>query len=263
MGTSPHGLVAMAVVGWSSVGCSLPAAVRSGEITRSPVAVEAALPIVAYEPQTSVDDDHVTSTSKVSFSPMPIWSVRGRLSRCELGGALMMRDIVEARCGVLQESEGAPFSIAPSVAGGYNIFPGGAWIRGGIDVSRRFGVVTPMVNAYLSYGPELHWMQRKIVREDDPREGPIPPSVQTARRELRLSIPFGLAFRVVNGEVWVTDGLDDDGRTPKRFEDHAFSWDIVFGATAWWVLKSTVIEQRPLTYDADRGMTFTLGFQLR
>lgn len=239
-----------AILALGAAACSLPAAVRSGEITRSPVAVEAALPIVAYEPQTAVDDDHVTSKSNVSFSPMPVWSVRGHLSRCEIGGAFMMRDIAEIRCGVLQESDGMPLSIAPSVAGGYSIFPGGPWGRVGLDVSRRFGVVTPMVNAYLSYGPELHWMQRTIIRDDDPREGPIPPSVQTQRKELRVSMPLGLAFRVVNGALVYED-------------EHGISWDIVFGATPWWVLRSTIKDQSALSYDAERGLAFTLGFQLR
>jgi hypothetical protein len=256
-------LVAVFCAAGQASGCALPATVRTGEITRSGLAAEAALPIVAYEPQTSVDRDGAAGKSKTSFSPLPSWSVRGRLSRCELGGSLMLRDVAEVRCGLWQESEGAPISIAPSVAGGYVIYPKGPWVRAGIDVSRRFGVVSPMVNAYISYGPELHWMQRTSPRDDDPREGPFPASVSSERRELRLSIPFGLAFRIVDGDVHLTPGWNDDFTKEEIEESHDLTWSLVFGGTAWWVLRSTIREQQALSYDADRGLAFTIGFEIR
>lgn len=253
---------ALALVSFS-FGCTLPATARTGELTRGLGGGEVALPIVAREPQSAVDADGVRSKSNVSFFPTPVWSARARISHCEVGGSLMMRDLVELRCGALQESEGEPLSIASSVAAGWNIKPSGPWARVGIDVSKRFGVVAPMLDAYLSYGPELHYMNRTIEREGDPREGPFPPSTSLERRELRASVPFGVAFRIVDGDVRTVHGWNDDFTKPEIQFDFDPSYDLVFGATAWWVLRSSPIEQSALFYEAERGLAFTIGLEVR
>ncbi|MGE0328284.1 MAG: hypothetical protein AB7S68_38585 [Polyangiaceae bacterium] len=242
-------LLGGAVAACTLGGCIPGAAPRTGDITRHELAVDASLPVVNYEPQSVVLHNGNRIDGKVAIFPSAQSSVRGKLGeRFELGGVISMgRYLAEARFGPIQESDGAPLSIALSAAAGARVIPPSPWARVGVDMSRRFGSFALILDGYLSAGTELHWMnlpEDKVPQEDLPKEGPFPASASLVRRELRLHLPFGVAVRVSEGE--------------------SSDADLVFGGNAWWVLShGEAIDPTYPDYTADRGVEFSVGLGFR
>ena len=132
---------------------------------------------------------------------------------CE-GGAMLglIRIGAELRCGVLDEDRGAPLSAALSIGaaqqisrvvaqvisrggGKLNPFPRGQELRAGLDLSKRLGGVTPLLNVNIGYVRQWREVQSGLPGgfegdhfADNPGDIPV------ERDELRLSIPVGFAL---------------------------------------------------------------------
>jgi hypothetical protein len=225
-----------------SLACQPVAFPRSGEIVpRGQVAAEVHLPIVQWEPQrvTVPQTNGRQLVSYISWSPVISGAVRGSLGGCEIGGLYQWTRVgAEVRCGLLQERWGQPLSIALS---GMLAFDFGVYAapfgRIGLDASRRFGPLKLLANAYLSAGDAYRFIEDPDVI---PIEGPFIGAQVVTRREVRLTVPLGIAIRaghIRESESWV--------------------W-LVLGATPWWVLN-----KQPSTWDAGVGMIFSVGFEVR
>lgn len=230
-------------------GCVPGAIPRTGDITEHDLSGDGALPIVNYEPQRVVLNNGERIDSKVAFFPSPQAGVRGKLGeRWELGGVIAIgRYLAEARFGPIQEQDGAPLSLALAGAAGVRVLPPSPWARLGVDLSKRLGPIALILDGYLSFGTEVHWMnlpEDRVPREDLPREGPFPASASLIRRELRLHVPFGVAFRVSESEQ--------------------ADVDLLFGANAWWVLThGDALDRKYPDYTATRGVEFSVGLGFR
>ncbi|MCB9586454.1 MAG: hypothetical protein H6718_13715 [Polyangiaceae bacterium] len=239
----------VALVASTLGGCIPGAAPRTGDITQHGLALDASLPVVNYEPQSVVLHNGNRIDGKIAIFPSPQSSIRGKLGeRFEFGGVISMgRYLAEARFGPIQESNGAPLSIALSAAAGARVLPPSPWARVGVDMSRRFGSFALMLDSYLSVGTEFHWMnlpEDKVPPGDLPKEGPLPASASLVRRELRLHIPFGIAVRVSEGE--------------------SSDVDLLFGGNAWWVLThGDPYDSTYPDYEATRGVEFSVGLGFR
>ncbi|MCA9633212.1 MAG: hypothetical protein KC766_36420 [Myxococcales bacterium] len=238
------------VAGLVSLGGCVPgAAPRTGEITRHSLSVDGSLPIVNYEPQRVVLSNGERVESKTAIFPSPQVAVRGKLGeRWEVGGVIAMgRYLGEARFGPIQESEGAPFSLALAAGAGVRVLPPSPWARLGVDLSKRLGPVALVLDGYLSAGTELHWMnlpEERVPPEDLPKEGPFPASASLIRRELRLHVPFAVALRLSESEK--------------------SDVDLLFGGNAWWVLThGDAIDPKYPDYAATRGVEFSVGLGFR
>jgi hypothetical protein len=123
----------------------------------------------------------------------------GLFRPCELGGlASLLRVGLELRCAVLDEQQaGAPFALALAAGALHRtafINANGFAFRGGLELSSRGLDVSPLLNAYLRYGPTM-----RMLRSSDmplstaagwfPRDG-----VQVTRDELVLSVPVGVGL---------------------------------------------------------------------
>lgn len=125
----------------------------------------------------------------------------GLFRPCELSGLVsLLRAGLELRCAVLDEKMGAPLALALAAGGLHRtafIASDGFAFRGGLELSSRGRDVSPLLNAYLRYGPTM-----RIMADDDlsfggggesgtffTREG-----AQAERDELVLSVPVGLAI---------------------------------------------------------------------
>lgn len=240
------------VLAFFSVGCEPAALPRSGVIVpRGHFAGEAHLPVVQYEPQkvTVAGSNGRQLVSSVSWSPMISGGARGSLGGCEVGGIYQLLRIGgELRCGLLQERWGHPLSVALAGAIALDYGPYTAvFARLGLDASRRFGPVELIADAYLSAGDAYRYLEDPSVV---PIEGPLPGSQSVVRREVRLTVPLGIAFRATQlgelGDAWnVTD------------RSRPWLW-IVLGATPWWVLN-----RQPTAWDAAGGVIFSAGFEVR
>ncbi len=230
-------------------GCVPGASPRTGDITQHSLAVDGSLPVVNYEPQRVVLNNGRRVDSKIAIFPAPQASVRGKLGeRWEVGGVIGIgRYLGEARFGPVQESDGAPLSIALAAAAGARVLPPSPWGRIGVDMSKRLGSFALILDGYLSAGTELHWMnlpEEVVPQEDLPKEGPFPASASLIRKELRLHVPFALAARVS--------------------ESQKGNIDLLFGGSAWWVLShGDAIDPKYPNYSAKRGVEFSVGLGFR
>jgi hypothetical protein len=222
---------------------------RSGEIVpRGHGAGEAHLPIVQWEPQhvTVPQSNGRRLVSYISWSPVPSGAMRWSFGGCEIGGLIQFTRVGgEARCGLLQERWGQPVSIALA---GMLAFDFGVYVapfgRIGLDASRRFGPLKILADVYLSAGDAYRFIEDPDVI---PIEGPFVGAQVITRREVRLTVPLGIAIRAAHlGNSW---RQDDDSRP--------WLW-LVFGATPWWVLN-----RQPITWDAAGGVIFSVGFEIR
>jgi hypothetical protein len=226
---------------------------RTAEVAKSgELSIRGALQVVSIEPQTVIETDGAKASSTVGF--FPDWNLEGHVGlggRCETGLVLVDFGVLaELRCALLRQSRGDPFSVAFSGAAGvalsFAIGPAPA-ARVGIDVSRRFGSIEPLVDVYLSSARQSHWVQTGIV--DDPVVGPSGDAM--GRQEIRLAIPIGVAFVFPD-------------KQHRAFEPAMR--DFIIGVEPWFILATTShIEVDPIvaSYTTGWGMAFTLGLAFR
>jgi hypothetical protein len=249
-------IVAVAAIGSA---CTGPAAYpRSGEVAEvGGLHAEASTQVASNEPQRATYAEG-SARSDVAFLPSPLGALRvGVVPRCEIGGSIPMpiywgRYIVEVRCAVVKPSE-ARIAIAASGAGGVAAGLGhstGAWGRAGIDASLRLGPITAMLGAYASRGPEWHYMQLsdtfgRSVGKFVPPDGPIPVNENVTRDETRLTFPFGLGVLLE--------------RDPKNVRA-----DLIFGVVPWLARShdGDACDAPCLSYEAERGIAFTIGMEM-
>ena len=224
-------------------GCQPAAFPRSAEIAdEGDVSAEVHLQTVGFEPQRATLTDGRTLSSKLAVFPIIAGGVRGSIGRCELGGLYALTRIgPEARCGLLGEKWGDPISVAFSGAGAID-YGGyvGAFGRLGLDVSRRAGPVTAMVDIYLSTANGLRWM---VDPGNIPIEGPLPGSASVLRRENRLTVPVGIGIDLAQpGKMLAT---------------------LVLGANPYFVIAKGACRDHPCTasWSADRGAAITVGME--
>jgi hypothetical protein len=241
------------------IGCISPAALpRSAEVARvGGGSVELKGQLMSVEPQT-VTYDHGSASSALAIIPAPVVAARiGFVPRCEIGGSLPLIPVYpghyvgELRCALLTPRESV-IAIAPSAAGGALAglglgFPGW-WGRAGIDASARVGSITPMLGAYVSRGPELHYITLPdtfggTAGKFVPPDGPLPVSESVVRVETRWSFPIGLGIT-----TW---------------EDRDVIHRAVLGVVPWWVNapSDTSCDAPCRSYAADHGVSIVVGFE--
>jgi hypothetical protein len=146
--------------------------------------------------------------TRIAAPVPPFWwegSLRYGLFRpCEVGALLgFFRLGGELRCGLLDETRGAPFSLAAAAGGAFLPFygRGGPWWRAGLDLSRQHQRLLWMLNPYVSRGPEGHQMLLEDYPADYLDTGPDPthsynasPYLQVVRSEWRLAAAVGVGF---------------------------------------------------------------------
>ena len=211
----------------------------------------ASLQAVSWEPQKVVAPDGSKGESNIAWFPILSGSARGSLGLCEFGGIYQLTRIGgEVRCGLLQERLDHPISIALSGAMTLDYGPYTGWFgRIGFDISRRFGPITPLVDVYLSTGDGMRWMEDP---SHPPPDGPVPGAKSIVRRELRMTVPFGFAIK--------TAQLEGGNDAPWVY--------IVAGGTPWFLLDKGPCQNDnhakcTIQWDADRGMGFTIGVEIR
>lgn len=242
--------------------CNGPAAYpRSAEIAEpGGVHAETVFSPVQRDAQT-VTYTNGTARSNVSILPAPFAGLRfGIVPRCELGGSLPIMAyaaghyLAEVRCAVVTTKE-AGFAVAASGSGGVTVgyLQHATWYgRAGLDLSFRWGLITPMIGAYFSRGIEWHHVTLPdsfayTVGKFVPPDGPVPVSEDLLRTESRLTLPIGLGFLVGHMRSTAAERID-----------------LVFGVVPWWVVRKP---NEPtcggpcLSYDADKGMSFTAGVE--
>jgi len=157
----------------------------------------------------------------------------GLLKGLELGTVLGLQHFgTEFRTGMTLKS----FSLAASAGVFYRPLadPSTVWLRAGIDMSVDLGSITPLVNAYLSNGPETHLLDEELFGDETCQEDDfVNCSVTLTRRETRLTGAIGVGIRpagrdmkIIVGVVphvtlWADDRHDvacndcDEGTTPQ------------------------------------------------
>jgi hypothetical protein len=236
---------ALLASGLGSAGCQPAAFPRTAEIAETGTVVgEVALQAVAFEPQRTITSDGRALSTKAAFFPAVGGAARVGFHGCELGGIYALTRLgPEVRCGLLRERRGHPLSVALSGAAAVDYGPYlGAFGRVGLDVSRRAGPVTAIVDAYLSTSKQYRYMQdpAKV-----PIEGPLPGALSLVRNEIRLTLPVGIGFNV---------GSVDSTRVT-----------LVAGVNPYFVLHAGACQDSPCqakTYEGERGGALTLGFEL-
>lgn len=139
----------------------------------------------------------------------------------KLGGAV--------RYGVLQQDRGDALSLAAEVAGGWRPWSKGPWGRAGVDVSHTAGQTHPFLNAYVTYGRELHAIARRdytcrgFGQPGCSEYGP-PLHFLIRRDELRLHGSIGALFPDVDpsAEVGTRLGTAFEGYLTLRGSDTVF-----------------------------------------
>jgi hypothetical protein len=135
---------------------------------------------------------------------------------CAIVGILRLGG--EARCGPLDQREGAPFSLAVGGALAWVPFikTDAVWWRSTLDISRRFGQWQAMTNLALSHGPEgylsidappvIFWdAQPDPNVSDDPGAG-----LELVRTEWRLAAALGFAVTASDPDqqaLWFVMGV--------------------------------------------------------
>jgi len=116
---------------------------------------------------------------------------------CEIGAlASLLRVGLELRCALLDEQAGSPFALALAAGAQHRtlfINAEGFAFRGGLELSTRGLDVSPLLNAYLRYGPTMRLLTSSdmplTASEWFPRDG-----AEVERDELVLSVPIGAAL---------------------------------------------------------------------
>ncbi len=148
----------------------------------------------------------ITSVLDANGGPPPPLSFEGSfrvgvIPRCELGAfGGIFRIGAEARCGLLSQREGAPLAAALSLGGAAAPFFDlkGPWLRGGVDLSRRFdNGMAALLNVALSRGPEHRFALEQVPVDfwdvpPDPNVADDPgASFEIEREETRLAVSLG------------------------------------------------------------------------
>ena len=234
----------LVVVGWALVfgvlGCAPRLAPRTAEIARPGEIVGDVNMIVAGvgsgTAQMTREDTGEPLERSGLVSPgaqtppigyaMPLWlqgDLRlGVINPCEVGPLLSVPRVGgELRCGLVsQRRDDAPVSVAlaGAAAKGLLVSDGGAWWRGGVDVSTRTQGRLMMSSLHLSYGPELHTMKlhdlpSDLVDNGDPfietffgRLARAGTWARVERRELRLNMALGMGWWL-DDLTWLSVGL--------------------------------------------------------
>ena len=233
------------------VGCQPASFPRTGEVAApGKPTVDAALQVVAYEPQRVTLANGRSLGSNVAFFPIISVDARFGIGGCEIGGLYAMtRVLAEVRCGIIQERRGAPFSLATSGAFGFDYGPHfGAVGRIGLDASVRLGPLRPLIDVYLSSSESIRWLEDHAP-EQPPIEGPFPASKSVIRHELRITVPIGLAIQLHRGTGEYGDAL---------------SYSLVIGATPYRVIHIGSCRDCDAiaSWTADMGVGFTLGLEV-
>lgn len=137
------------------------------------------------------------------FANVQIHARTAFTKRAEIGVLLGLQEQgAELRLGVLGERWGAPLSLAVSAAATWRPFMSWRrpWYRVGIDLSRRFGRVAPLLDVYATWGPESHAISQPGEVAPDP--GPTATHVADApqpyylvtRDELRVQAAIGVSI---------------------------------------------------------------------
>jgi hypothetical protein len=150
----------------------------------------------------------------------------------------------EIRFGVVDEDRGQPFSLAASYGAYYSAIGNGPWARAGIDISKRFGRLAPMLNLYVSRGVNYHSSIVDLPGDQDcPKDSVYPCGVLIGARwyETRLTASIGIAAELDENKAFVL-GLvphvilshsppEEEARfKATRTLEHETGLHIVFGA---------------------------------
>ena len=230
--------------------CQPAAFPRTAEVApHGKITAEVHMQTGAWEPQRTVTADGRELRAEAAFFPMLSGGFRVGVRGCEFGGAYAMTRVLgEVRCGILQERNGAPFSLATSGAIGIDYGPVTRPVgRVGVDLSVRLGPVRPLVDVYLSTADQLRWIEDPW---DPPPDGPVPGSKSVVRTEVRLTVPFGIAIEIVRPDPRAADQGDRSQPT----------WSLVLGATPFTVLHASRCTGC-LSWKGDGGIGFIVGLE--
>ena len=195
-----------------SVGCLPGAFPRTGDVV-DPGVVGLAFRVhggTLAQGKVTVDKVPKTSVTSLPFGFEPNMALGGYVGLVELSARYglfhgcegsanlsILRPGLELRCALTDERRGSTFSIASSVNGAYSTQGRGMWTRVGFDVSKRFGKLAPLLDVYVSTGPERTGFKVDVPAADTTNEYEEfggGPHVYVVRNELRLSVPIGVAF---------------------------------------------------------------------
>ena len=122
---------------------------------------------------------------------------RGLLDRFEIGAILGLQQFgFEMRAALLDEDLAQPLSSALSVGAFYRPFmdPTAIWLRAGLDLSRRFANFAPLLNIYVSHGPEAHLLSADAFDDMCPEDEFVSCGLVMTRMETRLDGAVGIAM---------------------------------------------------------------------
>lgn len=141
--------------------------------------------------------------------PMPIFvpEIIGRFGlseRWEVAAIVgPLRLAGETRWGIWAERRKNPVSIALAFAGGIQPFYDrtGPWLRGGVDLSARRGMLMVMTNLYVTYGRETHAFPLNLPSrpEDQLTTDGAAQHAQVTRREVRFLPSLALGTPIPSG----------------------------------------------------------------
>ena len=176
---------------------------------------------------------------------------RGIFDRFEIGAILGLQQFgIENRVALLDENSSEPFSAALSAGAFYRPFmdPKAVWFRAGLDVSRRFGRVAPLLNFYVSHGPETHLLSADEFDESCPDDEFVSCGLVLTRGETRLNGAIGVSlYPKEDSDIGITFAMSPyytlwaDDRSELSCSNCNETPDVT-GLTEDW------------------GMTFTVGF---
>jgi hypothetical protein len=224
--------------------CHIGAFPRTGIAGSSKASVELGIQALSVEHQYVRSTDHRTWSSRIGFYPDLNVAARYTVARrCELGGGLNWDRLYgEVRCGLVQEHLGGPFSLALTGAAGPQLQDLTPWGRVGVDLSKSFGRVTPLLDLYFSRADEQHAVS---VSAPPGAEVDSPYIAETLRRyETRVIVPFGLGILVAR--------------------DYEGEVRVIIGAAPYWVLDANGCQGNDCSgrdYHVDHGAEVTFGVE--
>jgi len=191
-------------------GCTIGSMTRSAEVARPGDTTGEALMPVKYGRGAvhSTNDNGETVTVRGGTAPLHVdspgltyllipaffeFGLRyGAFAPCEIGPTLTVaRYGAELRCGLLQQPDGAPLSVALSGAASYGIIVDDPWwFRTGLDVSRRIDAVQLSAGLYASHGTTMHSMTG--LPSGFGRDADSAPVATAQLRGWRISMPLGV-----------------------------------------------------------------------
>lgn len=190
-----------------------------------------------------------------------LWEVTGAVrwapvDGLEVGGSLgIQQQALELRGALLDEDRGAPISLAVSGMAAwrpiYDLHAG--WYAVGLDVSRRFGVVAPLIDVYVSYGAERHAIRLDADQDPgcgsfgDPGCGEYGPGrhLVSLRDEVRLTFAAGASIEV-GDNAWLTFAVSP----------YWIAWAADPGALTCFGCDQFI---DPVDFDESWGIHFTIG----